>query len=286
MGNIEVDLNNPAGRLLWMLEEANKQLEQPAVRVWADIFDVDPTDMAGLMRGIADVAATAADVRTQINALSDDPQIFLMHYGEVERTVAKFPYMGNNHMNWFLSDFRDTGRYCLIHCSTLLTRRQPEPRLVDETIQNLVNEIHSILRAVEHHENLDSELKAFLLRHLLVLKRALEDFHLFGSKPVEQALDEAVGAIGRKPHLVERMRQNNYVSAFIALLLSVDVALGMASNTKALTASPVNPPSPSPAVAELAHRCEIRIIDRSDERETADAYDEFEDWPAPANAGS
>jgi hypothetical protein len=255
-----VHLDNPAGRLYRMFDRARNIPNHPAAQGWAQIFGVDADDLPGLMRGVASVVDTVVDVRKQVSALEDDdPDLVLSSYHEIEQTVKMFPLMSNNNMGWFLTHLKDTGMQSLAWCSSLLHRRRPEPALSQETCESLIEQIRNLRAEVRAAEGLDPQLRKFVLRHLRQIEFALIDHDLFGTVPVEQALDEAVGALGRKPHLIDRLKQSPVVSGFVTVLMAVDVALGMAVNTKAIAAPPDQPPAPSPAVTDLIQRCEVRL---------------------------
>ncbi|MEE6260985.1 hypothetical protein [Plantactinospora sonchi] len=258
MSGIKVANNNPAGRLFFMFANAKRFSEGTAWNGWAKVFGVDPAAKPDVMRAAASAIELIALVPQQVNALvDDDPAVALINFHEVEKTGGNFHRLAGMPMKNFLMPLQETGVQSLIYCSSLLSRRRPEPHLDKQATAELVEQVRLLIRDVLLVHQLDPETRDFVLRHLATIERTLKEQPLFGVRPVEQALDETVGGLYRKPHLIERLRGTPVVASLLGVVVAVDIALNMVSNYQAITAD--KPPSPTPAVIELSRQCGVPL---------------------------
>ncbi len=89
----------------------------------------------------------------------------------------------------------------------------------------------------------------FVLRLLLKIKHALDDYHILGVRPVEAAVNETVGALSRQPQATAKVAKNKFSQRFFGLVVALDIILNMGANVIALEAA--TQPSPSPVVIQI-----------------------------------
>lgn len=194
MSNDLVKRNNPAGRLYHLFTTAQALAPQTqSIHGWGAVFGYGE-DLPRILRGAAHMGDMVTDVRRRVTVLvDDDPDVVLMHFDEVEQTISHFFHMGNP-MEWFLSTLRPTGMQCLRMCSSLLSRRTPEPVIREDHRSALVDDVERLISRVREGEELDPKTLAFVLDHLMTIYRALTDFRMVGTVAVQDALDRLVGA--------------------------------------------------------------------------------------------
>ena len=88
--------DNPAGRLLSLLENARRGQNQKLSSVWFDVLGVEPEDWALLLRRMATVLRLPEQVRREVTMLSD--------IGNHEDFVALLPKVETALRNLFQND--------------------------------------------------------------------------------------------------------------------------------------------------------------------------------------
>jgi len=244
--------NSPAGRLYEVLVKARASgPNTQALDGWAQVLMVPRPDTTRLMRGLADVAELADQVRRQVSGLPGevDADTALSHFDEIEEVVKRLPMLASNTMEWSLGMLTSAGMLSLRMCASLLSSHRPEPVIETGRVMELLSEVDQLIDELRACDDIDEETRRFVLRLLLKIKHALDDYHILGVRPVEAAVNETVGALSRQPQATAKVAKNKFSQRFFGLVVALDIILNMGANVIALEAA--TQPSPSPVVIQI-----------------------------------
>lgn len=233
-----VYLDNPAGRLLKLLEEARAiPAHEHPIKAWGAIFRLSPIDTAQLIRKGARTIDLAAEVRRKVEALTDDdPGLILRNYEEVETVVERFTSIAAlPRMDHFVSGLGPTGIHALEMCSSLLHRRSPEPVVENEKLNELRLDVAHLVEEFQSAEDFDADLRYFVTGHLFDILRALSDVDMTGVEPVRDEVSRIVGTMVTKRPFWRRLASDQVV-AIVTVLAAIDAALGIGASLFQLTA--------------------------------------------------
>lgn len=190
-----MSLDNPAGRLYALLEEADvppKGNDSTPVRHrWADVLGIHRNDLPTLLARLSEVMALPSQVRAAIESVpEEDKERFLEPIPKIEQAFAKL----NLAQQWkqFAEPITQNVMTGLSFCDWLLSKSSPEPVIGDEQRERIHEEIRDLRDDVRANEE-DDDLRRFLLRHLNAMDEALHEYKLSGAPPVEEAIHAAVG---------------------------------------------------------------------------------------------
>ncbi|RSM94046.1 hypothetical protein DMH25_34490 [Streptomyces sp. WAC 01325] len=124
--------------------------------------------------------------------------------------------------------------YSLLGSANDLRRAQVEIGLTEADGQSLTAMINDLVEAVLASE-LDEADKHFLLTRLNEILVAVQQARLRGRYPVEAAVDAAQGALLRRPNLLQRMRDVQFLDRIVVFFTKVNAVLTLAGQTEQLT---------------------------------------------------
>lgn len=204
MGVIDLDVqyHNVAGRLHALLTVAKKKASaHKLVMLWYHLL-VDQ-DTAANEKPAADtfvsVHRALVPVHNAVLKVEQDihqqypskTEIYLRHFPAIWRAVIGGNLDGQSD---FVKDtLKEEVLYGLEHCAIDLPVEQPTTY---EEIDDLHRQIHDLIISVRDG-NLDPKLKAWVLRMLVQLSKALDEFNVTGAEGVDAAITVLAGEIVR-----------------------------------------------------------------------------------------
>lgn len=240
-----MSLNNPAGRLLALLEEAGtppKDSDRTPVRDrWAKVLGVDRNDRTALLARFGEVMALPSEVRAAVEAVPDiTPGVYLKNLSKVEQTFGQV----NLEAQWcqFARALDSNVMDGLEVCDELLGRRCPETTLPDDERERIHSQVRELFEEVRAEET-DPNLREFLLRHLKAMDDALQEYKISGTPPVVQAAEAILGGTAsqvlRRPEARRNPRLRKlFATALTALALTGGVEDNLALGERVLDALP------------------------------------------------
>jgi hypothetical protein len=197
-------LNNPAARLHALLSKAKKGGEQyrqkPATESWAMLLNVPTDNQALMLKRLGGVMELPLNIKTRTENLADvDQDLFLRWLPKVEEAFRANHLAGGFH--GFIDKIDDTTLYGIEHCAALLSNRDPEAEITPEELENLKLQVEEMIKEMVDAE-MDPDLKKFLLKHLFAIRNAIDEYQVFGSKPLVTAFGEVVAAVCTDPQTV------------------------------------------------------------------------------------
>jgi hypothetical protein len=199
--------NNPAGRLLEILEAAKKLPQQESAQLgWCSVFGIPhPSERNRLLEYGAEMSKLVHDVKTQVAGLSDeDHELALEHFGKIETVVEHFQVAAGVPMQSFLSAYDGEARYGLKMCDSMLRRRAPEPSIAADVLAGLSELVSEAIEAVLADDQLSSAAKKLLVDRLSAVEEAIRRFRITGCAGVEEAVDALTGGVLRAGEIRDR----------------------------------------------------------------------------------
>jgi hypothetical protein len=216
-------LDNPAGRLLWLIEQARKEDQTlAAINAWANVFGVDVGDRYALMCRCTDMVQLLQVTRAAVVELSDsDPDFHLRHLGVIETMLANFQMLEGQQIGQFLNRLTPEALYGLEACASLLHRECPEPTLTQADFEELVAQVRDLIDNTLRSDELDAEIKQYIVDRLRSVEDALIHIRITGIQGINVAADGAAGGLLRYWQRVGKTRIGIACRDFIGKLISV-----------------------------------------------------------------
>ncbi|MGB5962046.1 MAG: hypothetical protein WBG73_15360 [Coleofasciculaceae cyanobacterium] len=243
-----IPTNNPAGRLYEILTKAieigrlvpsrrGTNTEFPSERrvfvVLAKALEIDNPDSFELFDGIAKLSALVNDTELAINKTQDvNIELYLRAINEVKEAF------NNLHVNlpedWLLiaNKIDKSTLEKLEFCADVLSRQQGEIVLNNEELNELFDEVRTLLEKVLDAD-LDKDIKSFMLEKLKDIDQAIINYKFQGSKGLIQAIESTLGAtiINEK---IRSQKEKPIVTNFFTVIGRVASVLNVYNNTKNL----------------------------------------------------
>lgn len=188
-----MSINNPAGRLLRILQEGRTKPEDIRVSsVWAELLEVPADDFPELLRRIGLVQQLPYLIRNEIYALNDiDTELHLNWLPKVELAFSS-AHLRSPWRN-FINHIDDSTILGLSFCDDKLARKE-KSGFTRESVHEFSQEAEEIRGAILKSD-LEEPVHQFLLRQVELLKQSLDDYELRGPEAISDALQLTIGSI-------------------------------------------------------------------------------------------
>lgn len=146
---------------------------------WAEVLMV-PSKSPEFLFEVATLARVVGQIRQRVEALPEniDSETPLEFYSQVEAVAARFSHLPAMNMGQSLQDFGDAGLASIRACaSTLAYFERPNEVVIDEDrLDGLRQAVNELIEDVEKSEDLDGQIRRILLRLLLQVRQALDEY--------------------------------------------------------------------------------------------------------------
>lgn len=231
--------DNPAGRLHRLLIQfrRNATSNAPAWRTWAATFGIQGDDFPEIARCLGILLALPGEIESELAQMdpANYPETIVLRWkGKIVPALVPNLFTSQR-SDQMAAQIDDESLASLETCSWFLNRHRPQRPVAKsdlERIQKLLAELEAELR---ESEQIDPELREFLVRQCKEMTRALRDVEIRGRAALEDALDRTWGAANRRQDLVTRSETAPSVwRKFVNLLKDIAVTLGVTSALIAL----------------------------------------------------
>jgi hypothetical protein len=230
-----------------------------AADAWAGILNAGRATPLFFAR-VADLTALVAEVRALVEDLPDteDPELIVRHYDQVDGIVANFIHVGNINMNEFMEPLKDTGLISIEMADRALRRRgHRESRLEQSELDRLRDEVHDLISDVLGADSLAAEQKRSIVAHL----RAVEDTLTCAFLSDADLIHATDGLVGAMLALPRRAWDNHAVRGVAKFAATVVAAVAVNLATTAVENAIEAPKPPSVVLIErIAHGEDIPAI--------------------------
>ncbi|HDO1324351.1 hypothetical protein [Aeromonas veronii] len=253
-------MNNPAARLLNILEAGKKQNPAQSCRsVWCNLLDIDPNDKVTFLGKLGKVLALSAEVVDELKKVDGINVERYMHWCQpVERAFSESNFSSkwmdfSQHLNEHVFNY-------LTMTSDFLSLRAPQAILPINEVDKISSGARDLINEVEAAE-LPEKIKQYMLTQLKKLLVAADDYKITGSKEVVQIVEETFGHAILKNNLVKPVENHPVAKRFWAYMANAAVITTIATGALEL----------APAVSKLLP--EIQFNQVVEEIEEVDVFE-------------
>lgn len=190
--------NNPAGRLLSLFESA-KRIDggKKVIDPWTELLGDESTDRGVLFGRIGKVMTLPMSVRGAIerSELDEDEQRrYLGWEGSIQNAFSVLHFGAQ--WQTFTNRLDDRAMECLGFCDLYLSKRHAEPEASEDRLQLLRVQIQDLISDIcKDSDGINGQLRAYMLKHLEMVERAISDYMIQGFEPLNTAFESLIGSI-------------------------------------------------------------------------------------------
>lgn len=186
--------NNPAGRLLDILQLAMQQQDNAKLRsVWATVCGVPDSDTSAVLDVLADVIKLSNEAKAALEAVDQtEDKIFVEPFKNIEPFFSEI----NLENPWHVYKKRLTEATLkgLRYGAYELSRQSPYKVVKATDLEALQSDLSSLMDKVTDSD-LPPELKSAIFRRLEGVHHSLRLFSVNGPEGLQEAIDSVVGAL-------------------------------------------------------------------------------------------
>lgn len=192
--------DNPAGRLHALVTGFKRNASQHQAYVaWAATLGMQG-DLSRLLDALSMVLELPSEVEAEIDRV--DPDEFdrdsvMRWHGTISPVFSNMLFSGEQ-SSQVANKISDAAMGSLESCSFVLHRHRRQQVLSEGDIDRIRSLVADLTAAIEDDLEAEYELRTFLLRHAKAMARALDHYQIVGTLELEDALDQAVGAVQRR----------------------------------------------------------------------------------------
>ena len=203
--------NNPAGRLHLILQRAQslaKTASGSSMNVWPQVLlcaGDTPRDL--LFARIARVQELPNTVNIQMHKVPDLEAIddYVCWVADLTDSLRRNNFdesLGN-----FISAASEANMAWIRQCDRVLQQHFPEPELTKEELKTLRNAAQQLVSEI-NQSSLDEQLKEYMLYHLDLVDRAIDDYHIVGIESFVRKTESIIGAMVCRSDLTQEATQS------------------------------------------------------------------------------
>jgi hypothetical protein len=232
--SVTVYSDNPAGRLYELLTSFRLKAGQHSVpTAWAAALDISNVNDPELLRRLAYVFRLPDEIQAEL-ALVDEQE-----YDDLAvRWLATIPgqlgpsLFSGRQSNQLSSEIDDASLASLEHCNWILHRYRPQRVFSNPDLDRIRGLISELLDEIRNDGGLEQDLRNFLTYHALAMLNALRDLRIRGPVALEDAFDQARGAVYRRMDLTVHMDSHSGVwTKFQNVIVAVAAVLQIATSS-------------------------------------------------------
>lgn len=220
-------INNPAGRLLEFVKEAQKIPGDWGSRQgWARLLGVQPNDTASLLRHICPVIELPSLIKEKMTRLENiSHDIYLEWVPRIESHLNQVELSSPWHK--FLSGFDQTFKTKLEICDDLLSHNSPEPSLDKQQVQEIQSDVEDLIKDIEA-SSLDEDLKKYILYYLRKIDDGILEYRIKGIESLKKAFEETYGPLRIDPEAERIKKHPEFLKRFGEILEKINKYISMA----------------------------------------------------------
>ena len=193
-------LNNPAARLHALLHKAKQNTElrnKPSTESWSMLLNVPTDNQALMLKRLGGVMELPSVIKGRIENLAEvNHDLYMRWLPKVEEAFRANHLAGGFH--GFIDKIDDTTLLGIEHCAAILSQRDPDPEIKAEELESLRQQVDDLIKEMTDAE-IDPDLRKFILKHLFAIRNAIDEYQVFGSKPLVTAFGQAVASTVTEP---------------------------------------------------------------------------------------
>ena len=222
--------NNPAARLHAILMLAKEQKgSTPTIIAWKNILDLQTDEDLEIMGMVGKVFTLPLAVTYAVNQIPAlHQELYLSWKSGIENAFRANTWNGN--IQEFLKHINDTMLVSLQFVSDNLGRLAPEITLNEKNFEELRQGAWNLYEEISNSD-MDSIVKDYLLKHMSMILRALDDYPILGIQPLNTAIETCIGTVVTQEAKAKNSNDTKAGSDFWKFTAKILVALKIAQST-------------------------------------------------------
>lgn len=223
----------------WLIVLRGRQHGSAVLHEWCDIFDLDPEspeDIAECMRRGALLMHMAQMAKAEVSTLPHEmaPDIMLASFGQVEQCLNMFSGLMGRNVAQFLEPLKDTGWQSLEMMDAVLARRSTQVVVEQDQVRDYLSQVRDLIDAVLSDDDLDADLKRYIIERLREVERAIQDALITGAPDLERAVTTLLGSVQRRPDMWDRIGKSKYGRRIAGVYAAICMGLSAVGGFPAL----------------------------------------------------
>lgn len=221
--------NNPAGRLLNILQEGQSLLrnaterDKKAFRVWQKILMVPPDNTSLLLKRLGKLYELPQVIEEQVRQQPDiKHDLYLKWMKKVEAGFRNINLTGNFQL--FIDPIDAEALHGLEFCEELLSRRAAEKTFSESKIAELLESVEELIKEISELD-FDQQIKTYMLDKLYLVRNTLQEYRICGGKPIGQALETVFGSLALDKELYEKTNKDETGKKFWDIMVKLAILI-------------------------------------------------------------
>ena len=120
------------------------------------------------------------------------------------------------------------------HCADILSRHDPDPEITPAELESLRQQVDTLLAELIDSQ-IDSDLRRFIFEHLCAIRSAIDEYQIFGSKPLLTAFGQVVATAYTEPQTAVKTESSSQGKKFLAIVAGIGLLLTVGKQGLELT---------------------------------------------------
>jgi hypothetical protein len=195
--------NNPTGRLLDLMVVARTWGDnQPARKVWAQVFQCEPQDTGAILLGLAALINLVAQAKAATEThVTRNRELFLEPFPKLEAMLSKIALDGAWQSSKAFLDDRTIS--CLEFGDHELAQHFGTTAMNADLISQFLTDLDRLIQQCVDAD-IPAELKKLFCKNLEDLRRALIAYRISGADGLQEEIDKVAGSFARNSQLIEQ----------------------------------------------------------------------------------
>ncbi|VAV85283.1 hypothetical protein MNBD_DELTA01-1199 [hydrothermal vent metagenome] len=231
---IDVDRNNPAGRLHHILSNALSQPDNLTLEeVWFKVFEIENGPLSEIFPYIHKTNNTLNELKATLNKVDDkNYALFTKHLHRVDQ------FINTNNFSTIWGSIRskltEATLDSLAFCSAELSKMPDcESCIEEQELADLLKEVDELICTIVS-ASLNESLKLLLIKQLNQIRQAILEYKIVGIDSLSNAYASNLGTITINNSSFLNNKDTEEVQSYIRVLSKIDIFLSVALNIKAL----------------------------------------------------
>lgn len=231
-----VKTNNPAGRLLQILEQFSEQRRDAFNSrsnrdAWKNILELETENDTEIFQAVLCVNELVRDTKVMIGSAAPNPQLYLKCFDKIEKAV--FPRELDKDFDVSMRLIDDAVLQSLQFSCELLSSFYDEGDVTKEELSSILDDVEALFEQT-HSSGLDNDVKTFILESLEAIRRSISHYKIYGAKGLRSAFQLTLGGVVANKEELSSSKENapTLLKNIGTLLTKLDSATAMAFKAK------------------------------------------------------
>lgn len=229
-------MNNPAGRLLNILEEAKKINPQtPSLQGWCHLLNIKQEDGYLLVGRIGKVFGLADEIFTELskrkNANIKRQNAWVKQFETALTNTQLSGLFGS-----FSNSVSDSILDYLSMTSEILSMSNPQPVMPQDKLQLIAEQAEELISLIESSD-IPKSLQDYMLHQLKKICIAVDEYQITGASDLIDIVEGTIGKFVIHPELREASKSNSVSSKFWSFMYNTATVMAIVSAPLQITSS-------------------------------------------------